>query len=269
MDWLELAKQLPLGHKTRTDCPACGAGTNTNAAVVNHNSKAYTLYCNACSYNPFEAKGKLSLKELKALKELNDAAERETLPLALPPDFTEEIPVEGRLWLYKAGITPTVWAKYGIGYSAKYKRVVLPVYDDQGNLIWLQCRAVHKGQSPKYIQPSRDRSAIMFTAGDREARKETITVEDMVSAIRVGEATRETGINATSMLGTKITTRQAAMLSRYPRVTTWLDGDRAGLKGSRNIRACIGLLTETRNIRTPLDPKEYSNQQIKEILSLI
>ena len=57
MNWLEIAKNLPLGQTARCDCPQCGVGTNTNAAIVNHNPKYYSVYCNACDCREYESKG--------------------------------------------------------------------------------------------------------------------------------------------------------------------------------------------------------------------
>lgn len=264
MTWLEVAQNLPLGAKVRIDCPECGEGTNTHAAVVNHSTQRFSLYCHACKYNPFEGKGKQSLAELARIRELNEAAQTVELGLELPDDFTTEIPLHGRMWLYKAGITQPVWSAYNIGYSERLDRVILPVYDAKGNLIWYQCRALHSGQKPKYLQPARDRSTIMFRVkGSRNDLRRIVIVEDILSAIRVGKH-----IDACSLLGTKITTAQAAELGQYSEVTTWLDSDRAGRSGAYKIRKTLGLITEVKNILTDKDPKELSDKEIRRHLNV-
>lgn len=267
MNWLEVAKALPVGQKTRADCPDCGQGTNTNAAIVNHTHKAYSLYCNACGCNPFELKGKLTLQELRELEELNKRAEHEARYNkfdCLPRDFTTEIPIEGRLWLYSAGLSPKDWTRHGIGYSETQRRVILPVYDDSGTLIWQQQRAIFKGQKPKYLQPSREKGSTMLKVSPSGATKErAIVVEDIMSAYRVGKH-----IPTYSILGTKLSAGQAKTLTGYGRVSTWLDGDRAGIDGAKAIRRAIGLVTAVSNISTESDPKEYSDADIREILCL-
>lgn len=278
MTWLETAKNLPVGQTQRIDCPNCGVGTNTNAAIVNHNPKYYSCYCNACGPVAHESKGTLSLEERKHIQQLNEEAENVSnrRDIALPSDTTynpEDFSREARMWLFKSGLTPTIWRKYRIGYSARLKRVVLPVYDDTGNLIWYQCRAILKGQSPKYLQPSADRSKVCFAAGRTGDCERAIVVEDIMSAIRVGEATSTVGddndsprTRAVSLLGTKITSAQADYLSEHSKVSTWLDGDAAGKAGARLVRQVVGMLTEVDNIRTVEDPKAYSNKQILEYL---
>lgn len=261
MTWLEVAQNLPLGAKTDIECPEnCGDGRKLS---VHHTVKDYWCNCYRCGFTDRSSKGQQTLAELARIKELNDTVANLELKLELPDDFTNEIPRSGRLWLFKAGIHEATWRKYGIGYSKSLERVVLPVYDDEGNLVWYQCRAVHRGQTPKYIQPSSSREHIMFTAGVTADRTRIIVVEDILSAIRVGKH------NAScSLLGTKITTSQAGLLGAYSNVTTWLDGDEAGKRGSYNIRRTLGLICEVSNIVTDKDPKELSDREIKQCLNI-
>lgn len=260
MNWLDVAQNLPLNGKTQIQCPEmCGGGEKLS---VNHSIKSYWCNCYRCGFSDTEFKGANTLAEIKRIRELNEAAEQVQLTLELPHDFTDEIPPIGRLWLFKAGITEPTWRKHNIGYSPSLERVVLPVYDSAGSLIWYQCRAIHAGQEPKYLQPARDRSSIMLEIGfDREDIQRVVVVEDILSAIRVGKH-----ITTASMLGTKITTSQAAKLSKYPKVTTWLDPDKAGRVGAYKIRKTLGLVTEVDNIVTAKDPKELSDREIIEEL---
>jgi len=259
MMWIQVAKDLPLNGSVQIECPeGCGSGEKLS---VNHSNKDYWCFCYRCGFTEREYKGKQTLAELQKIQELNKAAE-EPIPLELPHDFTTDIPLEGRLWLYKAGITEQRWWSYKIGYSEVLQRVVLPVYNSEGDLIWLQCRAIHPQQSPKYLQPARDRSTVMFSVcPDREDSERVVLVEDILSAIRVGKH-----IRAVSLLGTKITTSQAAMLGKYKRITTWLDSDVAGRRGAYKIRRTLGLVSEVDNIVTKVDPKELSDKEILEEL---
>jgi len=234
--------------------------------MVSHSLKSYNGFCFACDYKPFEMKGKQTLDELKELKRLNDEAKNtaNARDITLPKDFTTDIPLEGRLWLYSNGITSKLRKKYNIGYSESLRRVMLPVNDTKGSLIWFQCRALLEGQKPKYLQPSGDKSSVLFQSKsieNGETSKEVILVEDIMSAIRVGDVQQ-----AASLLGTKADTHQINFLSRYDKVYTWLDADKAGRRGSATIRQSLELLTECHDIRTEHDPKQYSKQQIRAIL---
>lgn len=256
MNWIQVAKDLPLNGKVQTLCPEnCGSGEKLS---VTHSMKSYWCNCYRCGFTDIEYKGKQSLAELSRIQELNKAAEEIELTLDLPKDFTNDLPRHARMWLFSAGITPTVWMQHRIGYSKQLDRVILPVYDYEDNLIWYQCRALQAGQKPKYLQPARDRSTIMFrVTRSREDVERVIVVEDILSAIRVGKH-----INTVSLLGTKITTAQAADLGKYNEVTTWLDSDTAGRRGAYKIRKTLSLITSVSNILTPLDPKELSDKEI-------
>jgi hypothetical protein len=261
-NWKDIAKDLPLNGKVQTLCPEnCGSGEKLS---VTHSMKSYWCNCYRCGFTDIEYKGKQSLAELTRIQELNKAAESIELTLDLPKDFTNDLPLHARMWLFKAGITEPVYRSHNIGYSERLDRVVLPVYDAQDNLIWYQCRALQAGQKPKYLQPARDRSKVMFHVTlCREDVQRVIVVEDILSAIRVGRH-----INTVSLLGTKITTAQAAHLGQYSEVTTWLDADRAGRQGAYKIRKTLSLLTTVSNILTPLDPKELSDKDIRSQLNV-
>ena len=259
MSWLEVAKRLPAGHKTRMDCD-CGSSSG-NTLLVSHNAKGYSCYCFSCGEQDFEHKGVLSLTERKELQELNDQTKVRITSVELPEDCAKDFPLEARLWLYSAGITPHKAVEVGIRYSPSYKRVVLPVYNPQGDVTWYQMRAVFPGQTPKYHQPSAERDTVMYLSHPQVATGTIVVTEDIVSAIRVGEVTP-----AASLLGTKITTAQAAYLGQFDKVLVWLDNDRAGIQGAAKVRKALELLTETRNITSELDPKKYSSVQIEEII---
>ena len=258
-DWLELAKELPLNGKAQTVCPQdCGSGEKLS---INHNNQSYWCNCYRCGHTDVEYKGRQTLEEINRIEELNKQTQSIVLDLELPSDYTTGIPLQGRLWLYKAGIHEYTWKKYKIGYSEKLQRVILPVYNKRNQLIWYQCRAIQVGQIPKYIQPAADRSKVMFEALGHNNAKEAILVEDILSCIRVGKH-----IKTYSLLGTKITTEQASELSKYKLVRTWLDPDEAGVNGASKIRRTLGLVTEVSNITSKVDPKELSDKQIKGIL---
>tara|TARA_R110002020_G_scaffold36419_2_gene109500 strand:+ start:4629 stop:5420 length:792 start_codon:yes stop_codon:yes gene_type:complete len=256
--WLTIAQTLPTNQSQRANCE-CGSG---NTLIINHNPKCYSAHCFRCDRNEYHDKGIQTLEQLAELRKLNEEAQNyKPAEVTLPEDFTTEIPLEGRLWLYEGGLTPTTWKAHGIGYSPKLKRVVLPVYNE-GKLVWLQCRSLIKGQKPKYLQPSLERSTITFHHAPEGADKSVaVVVEDILSAIRVGKF-----VPTYSLLGTKITDGQVNQLAQHDKVITWMDNDTAGKSGSRAIRRSVGLLADVANILTETDPKTLSDQRIKEEL---
>ena len=101
----------------------------------------------------------------------------------------------------------------------------------------------------------------MFTGRCSGTYERAVIAEDILSAIRLSQHT-----DSYSLLGTKITTAQAAILSKYEKVTTWLDSDVAGRNGSFKIRTTLSLVTSVSDIVTDKDPKMLSDVEIIECL---
>lgn len=260
--WLPLAKKLRVGTHSRIDCPQCGWGTGTKAAILNHNIKDYSCYCNACGLVRKQTKGKLSLAEIRQLKEMEEAA-RKPLKLVLPDDYTLEIPEIGRQWLYKCGLSPSYWARLGIGWSEFYQRVVLPVYNHERELVWYQLRAVHEGQKPKYIQPSAAKNCV-YEVPKIPRPTTAVVVEDIASAARINLLPLH--IAAYAVMGTSLTPRQLMTITQHQRVYTWFDPDKAGRAADKKVRKALGLWTDVKSINSYADPKKLSNYELTQLL---
>ena len=258
--WLVAAKLLPLGGRGRY-AHECGNG---EAMIISHNNRGYSGYCNRCHANEFQGHGQRTFKELMELRaQEKDLRQELGAEVKLPSDFTLDIPVEGRLWLYKASITPGMAREAEIGYSPYFKRVIIPVFD-QGGLVYFQARALHDYQDIKYINPRVDRSNIAYWVGHNDCDKARIIVtEDILSAIRVGQF-----IPTMSALGTRLSIPLANRLSEYDEVTTWLDPDSAGIKGAHEMRKLLTLTTRVSDIVSRADPKNLTNEEIKQCLKL-
>ena len=265
--WLEEAKRLPVGKHTRWQCE-CTNSRNDKSSLITHSIKGYSLFCFRCDNTGFVGKGVQTLEELRKVKELNAAAlatSRETL-VNLPEDFVHDIPLNGRLWLYKAGITESRWKEKGIGYSPTLERVIIPVYTSTGELSWYQGRATLKGQLPKYLQPAMGREKILYEAPcTSDLIKNTVVVtEDILSSIVVSNV--QTSV---STLGTKLSVEQCNKISEYQNVIVWLDSDKAGVNGSKKMVKQLSLLTDVHSVVTEKDPKFLTKQQIKEVLESV
>lgn len=256
--WLAAAKALRVGSHDRIDCPRCGWGTGTKAAILNHNVKNYSCYCNACGLVRKQAKGKLSLAEIRQLKELEEQANK-PLKLVLPDDYTLDIPAVGRQWLYKCGISPSYWSRLGFGWSEYYQRVVLPVYNHERELVWYQLRAVHEGQKPKYIQPSSAKNCV-YTVPRAVKPRVAVVVEDIASATRINLLSLN--VSAYAVMGTTLTSKQLEVLCSHDLVLTWFDPDTAGERADKKIRRTLGLWVTTRSIKSDVDPKKLSNFEL-------
>ena len=230
--------------------------------LVSHNDTGYSAYCFRCGPVGFDPHGYQSIAEIARLKELNAVA---SVPQSkeLPNDFTLEIPAEKFTWLAKGGISVAMARTNNIGWSDRLGRIVMPVYNTAGDLVYWQARAVSPGQSPKYTNPSVSKADILYFAGDPRDRSRVIVTEDILSAIRVGAH-----CPAACILGTKVSDSQAAQLSTYDRVSFWLDPDDAGHKGAAAGKRTLALVTTADIITSTEDPKCLSNRKMREVLQL-
>jgi hypothetical protein len=251
--WLDDAKELKLGGNAYVDCN-CGAG---RTLVINHRNNGYSAFCFRCDGKGWEEKGRMSIAEITAMNKLNEEARSFTSKIVLPKDFSADIPIAGRLWLYRASITESLIKKYNIGYSEELKRVIVPVYR-YNKLVWFIGRAVFKGQEPKYLAPSENRDRILFQSG--KLNKTIVVTEDILSAIRVGQL-----IGSVSLLGTKLSIEQLTVLMDY-KVILWLDSDAAGRHAATKMAKELGMVTDVYDVCTKTDPKMLSKQEIHDVL---
>jgi hypothetical protein len=164
------------------------------------------------------------------------------------------------VWLYKAGLGNEAIKAAGIYYCPRLDRVVLPVVSDD-RLVYWQARGFDP-ERPKYINPAIDKANLTARYGEGGP---LVLVEDILSAIRVGEVAR-----GWSLLGTNISDSTAARVKAargVDNVLIWLDPDGAGRKARGRLRNALCLVGITpRIIRTDLDPKLYSREEIRRIV---
>ena len=173
------------------------------------------------------------------------------------------------LWLLKAGIGYDLARHYGIGYSPRANRVILPVYQDK-ELIAFIARAVD-GEKPKYIARHKDGFHNAVFRSDDSTKlvhpdgplDVLVIVEDYLSAVRVGRITR-----SVSLLGTA--NKADALLPELgsdTKAVVWLDPDKAGRNGRNKIARSLSLFgVEPLLLNTKRDPKFYSNREIRELI---
>lgn len=257
--WLEQAKKLDLDQKRRVahDC-----STNQNM-IISHNREGYSAHCFKCNEGGFVKHDRLSLNTLLDQWRTADA-ELQTFELALPSGCTSNISVRGWLWLARGGITERLRAQYNILLDGNTARIILPVYNSHDQLAFYQARAVERGHSPKYINPSVDRDKIRFVTHEATFNDIAVVTEDILSAIRAGDRLGYTGV---SLLGTKASHSDLLYLTKYKKVALWFDGDQAGINCTRKTKKQLEMLgINPIVISTPKDPKEYSTNEINRIL---
>lgn len=163
--------------------------------------------------------------------------------------FTKHIPKKAMKWLLQNRINLKEIEEYNILWCQDNETLIL-VHTDE---YW---QGRHFGNyGIKYLSKGRKPLTIY---GDSDI---IILVEDVLSAIKIARLSPE--YCAMPLLGSSLSTEHEEVLRDiFKTIYVWLDRDKAnqGIKMSRNLRQ-KGM--NTKSIITDLDPKEYTEGEIK------
>lgn len=236
----------------------CGPGSTLKLTREGSGVRAWCFRCNdSDTYRPNPTLAQ-ALALILRQKDLG-AAQRPDLPEGSGDMRTW--PREAIVWLAKAGMGQETADLYGIRYSSELRRVVLPVFNDDGEAVYWQARDIFGGRS-KYLSPAVPRGGVVFKAG----RADVVgLVEDALSAIRVGEVAE-----GWSTLGTAVLPSVVAQLKDTgKRVVCMFDPDKAGAKANRQWLRTLRTLAIPTTVAVPRkDPKLLARAEIRSLLSV-
>lgn len=260
------------GMPTRfSTCPFCGP-VSSKGFVVTRTHKGYIMWCHRCHKKSFEASALPSFATCLSLyRSRNVPRDTSTTSkvnrVELPRDIVYTLPVICQIWLSKYSVTQEEVAAYKFGWSQSLQRLILPVYDSKGTLIYWQGRYFGTNANQrKYLNISMKRKDVWFDTQnvdpiDTSSTFSTVVVEDIISAIAV----RRSGSRAIALLGSYLGDDLIlAVLSEGRQVVVWLDPDkmRESIKSSRRLRALGVKAKSVLNCKT--DPKLVTPKQMKE-----
>ncbi|OZI20075.1 hypothetical protein CAL26_21205 [Bordetella genomosp. 9] len=261
-EWLAACQALPEGRSTRVN-HSCGDGKTLR---LSHEATRWRAWCFRCDEAGVEDKPVESfadrLARLKREESVDSALETVT-HLPGPPEFDVSAwPAAAKVWLFKAGVGLPEIEELGAYWHEPSGRLVLPLFDPDGNLIYWQARDVtwtRASARPKYINPKVDKQYLVAKYGRGDP---LVLTEDVLSAFRVGQSTE-----AWSLMGTSLSDGVAATIETHRPVCVWLDPDRPGLRAAREItKQLLSLGIDARRIRSRADPKLLSNREIRHHL---
>lgn len=265
--WLPLAEGLAPGRSIRVDHD-CGGG---RTLLIKHATGGLSAYCFRCNEPGRAPPPAVSLAErLARANQLasGDQSIRGSADLPMPSvQDPDQWPVAARLWFARAGLGVSEILALGAYYHPPSERVVLPIRDDTGTVVFWQARALD-GRQPKYMAPHVDKAAVLPRWGS--APSPTLC-EDILSAYKIGLVGE-----GWSLLGTVPSPRVIRLLlERGGRVNVWMDNDlpprfpvnRGQIAARKIIKTLATYGIKARNIVSDVDPKLLFREQIKEILA--
>lgn len=242
-----------------TPCPRCRAAggdrSGDNLATYSDGSR----HCFACGFHEFPKHYIRKVKE--------ERVEKDTIPR----DFTREVPAAGWKWLLQYGLPYTYWKPY-TGYSPSTERLVLtygnPPRFSIGRYVGSDAR--ERARVDPGFRKWRvwgDRLGYAEVLGNTnpdspEGLMPVVLVEDIVSGHKVAQVAPCLPLFGTAVHRKAI---QALVPLKRP-VALWLDEDQYGYLPKKIGRLQTFLDVPVRFIRQRKDPKEYSLDEIKEIL---
>ncbi len=235
-------------------CPNCGSRNNVGVWTDGK-------WCFGCGYRVPGYKG-MSIEDIKKQIQYDEDkdSKRNRKPY-LPEDFSLSIPDAPLGWLRKYGITDEERQHYRIGWTDEHQSLVFPAFDLWGNLLMVQLR----GFPQKTFYTRGFPEAVLWTTNlSGRDTGSVCLVEDFVSAVRVGR-----NACASPLWGSGISLGQIRRIAdRYERLSLWLDFDKAGVAARYRIKA-LPYFKSVSVIVTERDPKDYTDEQIKQNLGLV
>ena len=190
--------------------------------------------------------------ELKKISDV-DSIVSSSIPFRMPNLIP--IPDVYRSYLSKYHIGKELIYKYRIGYDPLTERMIIPCSDgylsrsetEQPKWKNFTCKPFITGVTGNVLYVA-DKSKLFI-------------VEDPLSAIRLGEYT-----NCVALLGTNLQGIHLDLCVDYDKVYVWLDPDRAGYVGMYKIKNKLSPYCDVTIFRMPLEAKELTNYQLKEVV---
>lgn len=267
-EWLAEAQAISVGTKNKVQ-HLCGDAS----LVVYHNVDSWTAWCWRCHTRGWVPKAQPNMRERLARKEQQRKIDNELSYQVRPPfPASHDLgawPVAARLWLYKAGLNAELIKSLGAYYHEKTGRVVLPIRDSDGKVVFWQARNPEypKDGGAKYISSSVPRDRIHVHYRGVGSSTAICLTEDILSAFKVGESGVADGY---AVMGTALGQHTIAYLlaAGFTDVYLWFDPDAAGEGARATITKQLRLVgLEPLSITTPKDPKCYSLVEIRSIIN--
>lgn len=237
----DVGKQLRLNH---AECPA---GRDTKARLyVKNTGDALLAYCHNCGNHAVRRvhRGVRHKDLLDQLLNEHDEVVSKTKEVELPADTNHDplcFSFEARSWLYVAGLTDADITRFKIGYSNSWGRVILPVYNGDGKLVFWQGRNTNCPAATKYVSCKGAEKPVFLAESSTTPNNYLVIVEDMLSAIRCCQKGAVSGL---ALLGTNGPDNLPQLLHRHSHIAVWLDNDTAGRRKASELYARVKLLSK-------------------------
>lgn len=243
----------------------CEAGTDTKKRLyIKRLDDGHTVlaYCHHCGKSG--AIFKDGFRSLEAIKKITKHTTSSATTYSVPSDYecdTLRWPSKARAWIYQYGITDEEIKRYGIGYSDRNRRVVLPAWED-GELLGYQLRRIHDDDTgPKYTTYWNKKN---YVWKDLTSPSDVLVLcEDILSAIKLRRF-----YNSLAMLTTSLSIENYKYLLPFKTILVFLDNNNAQVKlQAIKLKDKISIyIPDTRIITIEQDPKKLTVSELRKLI---
>lgn len=242
-----------------TTCPYCGSD-HMNSCYITYHDGAYCFSC---------GKGTKKSEEDFAFRPKELVSERRELFTPANTLNVNEFSPKVLSWLYSYFVYDNLIRDSRIAYSPATE------WYDESLLFPVSNTEYQRRFFPKAFFSTSGVKQTVFVCGSQTANT-VVLVEDYVSAIRVGQSAPTLCLFGTSC--NKLL--EQFIIQNYTDIYIWLDNDEPGINAAKKIEEQLTKafhykmlqkpftyqqVARVCNISTELQPKEYSDNQIKEI----
>ena len=237
-----------IGKERCPECAKLGNDTRGDNLVIYNDHK----YCFGCGYHTRD-----NFKPNFSPKTITSEADS----YYMPADISTDIDFKAMAWLQKeCHFTIDDIISNTILWSVMYKWLIFPV-NLNGQTLGFQARNFNEAKNYKWYTKFNKKDLLKIYS-KTETVQSLVLVEDIISAIRVGNITP-----CAPIFGARISDNFLLKIKRLPvsNLVIWLDADkrREALQYAKRARD-FGINTTC--ISTRIDPKAHTNQQLKELL---
>lgn len=151
--------------------------------------------------------------------------------------------------------------RYKITNNSRNNRINFGYYSN-GTLIGCWMRSLDPNVKPKWLFAG-NKNFNWHYKNYKYTKDVLVLVEDVISAIRVSKYCSVVCLGGTS-INSRILT---PLVLQYNKVVLFLDGDKAGKTATEKIKQYYKLMREVKIIKTTKDPKEYTDEELIEVLA--
>src|SRR3990167_2944088 len=241
-----------------TQCPRCAEeGRDTSKDNLAVYDDGHT-YCYSCAYYT----PKNSLKQLVDLRRIGQEHQLENF---LKENLTDDIPLEALTWLSLYDIERF---ENKIKWSPSRNLLIFSFYGDHNNIIAYIGRNFNTEKKYKWRSGGKISEVFHIQHPKKILTNEwescIILVEDVISSLKVSRQ-----FIAMPLMGSYISDERFSRLLFFTKeIVFWLDKDKIKSASEHAARAqSFGFTSHI--IYTEKDPKEYNNQEIKEIIESV